>query len=83
MGNADAACRFLSAAAQIRLRAGSPLFSFWARHNEFANSALRTALGIQQYEAATRLGAQMRQEDVINEAADLLREFGGGANHIL
>jgi predicted ATPase/DNA-binding winged helix-turn-helix (wHTH) protein len=79
MGKAEEACRFLSAAAQIRQRAASPLFSFWIRHNEFANSALRSALGARQYEAATNAGAQMRQEDAVNEAADLLREFGGSA----
>jgi hypothetical protein len=83
MGKADAACRFLSAAAQIRKRAASPLFSFWIRHNEMANSALRSALGPRQYDAATNAGAQMRQEDAVNEAADLLREFGAGANGIL
>jgi non-specific serine/threonine protein kinase len=83
MGKADAACRLLSVAAQIRKRAASPLFSFWVRHNELANSALRSALGPQQYEAATTAGVQMRQEDAVNEAADLLREFGGGANGIL
>jgi predicted ATPase/DNA-binding winged helix-turn-helix (wHTH) protein len=83
MGKADAACRYLSAAAQIRKRAASPLFSFWIRHNEFVNSALRSALGIRQYEAATRVGAHMRQEDVVNEAADLLREFAGSAHDIL
>ena len=80
MGKAEAACRFLSAAAQIRKRAASPLFSFWIRHNELANSALRSALGPQQYEAATNAGAQMRQEDAVNEAADLLRGFAGNAN---
>jgi hypothetical protein len=76
MGNADAASRFLSAAAQIRRHAGSPLFSFWIRHNEFANAALRSALGASRYEAAVSAGVQMRQEDVVNEAAALLREFG-------
>ena len=83
MGKADAACRFLSAAAQIRKRAGSPLFSFWFQHNEFANSALRSALGPREYEAATSLGAQTRQEDAVNEAADLLRAFSGGAGDCL
>jgi predicted ATPase/DNA-binding winged helix-turn-helix (wHTH) protein len=80
MGKADTACRFLGAAAQIRRRAASPLFSFWIRHNESANSVLQSALGLHQYEAATSLGAQMRQEDAVNEAADLLREFSVGEN---
>jgi predicted ATPase/DNA-binding winged helix-turn-helix (wHTH) protein len=83
LGKAQEACRFLSAAAQIRKRAASPLFSFWIRHNELAHSALRSALGPRQYEAALSAGAQMRQEDVVNEAADLLREFGAGANAAL
>jgi len=76
MGNAEEASRFLSAAAHIRKHTGSPLFSFWIRHNEFANAALRSALGASRYEAAMSAGAQMRQEDVVNEAAALLREFG-------
>jgi non-specific serine/threonine protein kinase len=78
LDRADAACRFLSAAAQIRRRAASPLFSFWIQHNEYAHSALRSALGPREYEAATTAGAQMRQEDAVNEAAELLREFGAG-----
>lgn len=45
--------------------------------------SIRSALGPRQYEAATNAGAQMRQEDVVNEAADQLREFGGSANCIL
>jgi predicted ATPase/DNA-binding winged helix-turn-helix (wHTH) protein len=80
MGKAEQACRFLSAAQEIRKRAASPLFSFWIRHNEFASSALRLALGPRQYEALAGAGAQMRQEDVVNEAADLLWEFGGDAS---
>jgi hypothetical protein len=79
LGRWDEAIRFLSAAAQIRKRAGSPLFSFWNQHNEFANAALRTALGIRRYDAAVSAGAEMRQEDVVNEAAGLLCAFGAGA----
>jgi predicted ATPase/DNA-binding winged helix-turn-helix (wHTH) protein len=78
-GRLDEACRFLGAAEQIRERAESPLFSFWIRHNESANAALRSALGMHQYEAAMSAGARMRQEDVVNEAAALLRELGAGA----
>jgi predicted ATPase/DNA-binding winged helix-turn-helix (wHTH) protein len=79
LGRWDEAIRFLSAAAQIRKRAGSPLFSFWNQHNEFANAALRTALGIRRHDAAVSAGAGMRQEDVVNEAAGLLCAFGAGA----
>jgi non-specific serine/threonine protein kinase len=75
MGRADHACRLLSAAAEIRKRTEMPLFSFWFRHNEEANTSLRAALGRQHYEAAFGEGARMRQEDVLNEAAELLREF--------
>ncbi len=78
MGKAEQACRFLSAADQIRKRAASPLFSFWIRHNEFANAALLSTLGAREFEAATEAGARMRQEDVTNEAAAALREFGAG-----
>lgn len=75
MGKADHACRFLSAAEEIRKRTEMPLFSFWYRHNEEANAALRSSLGRQHYEAAIGEGARMRQEDIVNEAAALLREF--------
>ena len=76
LGKAEQACRFLSAAEQIRQRAQSPLFSFWFRHNESANARLRTSLGLNRYEALVRAGARMHAEDVINEAAEHLRQFG-------
>jgi predicted ATPase/DNA-binding winged helix-turn-helix (wHTH) protein len=76
LGKADEACRFLSAAEQIRQRAQSPLFSFWFRHNESANARLRSTLGLNRYEALVSAGARMRAEDVINEAAEHLRQFG-------
>jgi predicted ATPase/DNA-binding winged helix-turn-helix (wHTH) protein len=76
LGKVQEACRFLSAAEQIRQRAGSPLFSFWFRHNESANAQLRSALGLSRYEALVGAGARMRTEDVINEAAEQLRQFG-------
>jgi hypothetical protein len=76
LGAAEEACRFLSAAEQIRQRARSPLFSFWYRHNESANARLRSALGLNRYEALVSAGARMRVEDVINEAAERLRQFG-------
>jgi hypothetical protein len=73
---ADAACRFLSAAGKIRARAGSPLFSFWISHNEFAHASLRSSMGLPAYEDALNAGARMREEDAINEAMALLIEFG-------
>jgi hypothetical protein len=76
LGKAEDACRFLSAAEQIRQRAGSPLFSFWFRHNESAGTLLRSTLGRNRYEALVSAGARMRAEDVINEAAERLRQFG-------
>ena len=75
-GRHDAACRFLSAADQIRVRAGSPLFSFWIRHNEFAHASLRDSMGVPAYQAALRAGEIMREEDATNEAMALLVEFG-------
>jgi non-specific serine/threonine protein kinase len=79
IGKADHACRFLRAAAEIRKRTEMPLFSFWYRHNEEANAALLSSLGRQRYEAAIGEGARMRKEDVVNEAAALLREFSVAA----
>jgi hypothetical protein len=79
MGKADHAGRLLSAAAEIRKRTEMPLFSFWYQHNEAANAALRTALGAQRHEEAIGMGARMRQEDAVNEAAALLRDFGASA----
>jgi non-specific serine/threonine protein kinase len=78
-GEPDQACRFLSAAAEVRKREQSPLFSFWYRHNEEANSALRSILGRQRFEETLGEGTRMRQEDVINEAAGLLRRFSAVA----
>jgi predicted ATPase/DNA-binding winged helix-turn-helix (wHTH) protein len=75
-GRSDVACRFLSSAEKMRERAASPLFSFWFRHNESANSTLREAMGLQRYEAALQAGTRMREEDLINEAMALLTEFG-------
>jgi tetratricopeptide (TPR) repeat protein len=76
LGTAEDACRFLSAAEQARQRAKSPLFSFWFRHNESASARLRSTLGLNRYEALVSAGARMRTEDVINEAAERLRQFG-------
>jgi non-specific serine/threonine protein kinase len=76
LGKAEEACRFLSAAEQVRRRTGSPLFSFWVRHNESASAALRTDLGSNRYAALVSEGARMRTEDVINQAAERLRQFG-------
>jgi UDP:flavonoid glycosyltransferase YjiC (YdhE family) len=56
-----------------------PLFSFWYRHNEDANAALRSSLDRQSYEAAISAGARMREEDIVNEAAQLLREFSAAS----
>ena len=77
-GRLDQACRFLGAAEQIRRRTEIPLFSFWQRHNEFAKSTLRAALGSERYEAAVTVDAGVKEEDVSNEAAVLLHEFGAG-----
>jgi non-specific serine/threonine protein kinase len=76
LGKAEEACRFLSAAEQFRQRAGSPLFSFWFRHNEAARGRLRSTLGSKRYDELVGAGARMRTEDVINEAAEHLRQFG-------
>jgi predicted ATPase/DNA-binding winged helix-turn-helix (wHTH) protein len=76
LGDPEEACRFLSAAEQFRQRAGSPLFSFWIRHNESANARLRSTLGVDRYDAVVRTGARMRTEDVINEAKERLLHFG-------
>lgn len=76
LGKAEEACQFLSAAEQFRRRTASPLFSFWVRHNESASARLRSALGHNRYEALVSAGARMRTEDVINEAAERLRQYG-------
>jgi predicted ATPase/DNA-binding winged helix-turn-helix (wHTH) protein len=76
-GKLKEACRFLGAAEQIRKRAESPLFCFWIRHNEAVHAALRSSLGTPQYEAAVGDGISMRAEDVVNEAAGLLRQMAG------
>jgi predicted ATPase/DNA-binding winged helix-turn-helix (wHTH) protein len=78
-GKPEQACRLLSAAAEIRRRTEMPLFSFWYRHNQDAHAELRTALDRKRYESATAEGARIRQEDIANEAAALLREFGTAA----
>ncbi len=75
LGQAEEACRFLSAAEQIRQRAGSPLFSFWFCHNESAGARLRSTLGSNRYDALVNAGARMRTEDVINEAAERLLQY--------
>jgi hypothetical protein len=79
LGRLDEACRYLGAADQIRRRTGIPLYNFWVPHNESANAALRAAQGEARYESALSAGARMREEDVVNEAAMLLREFGEAA----
>jgi predicted ATPase/DNA-binding winged helix-turn-helix (wHTH) protein len=76
LGEAEESCRFLSAAEQFRQRAGSPLFSFWFQHNESADARLRSILGSRRYETLVLTGARMRTEDVINEAAERLKQFG-------
>jgi len=78
LGRPEEACRYLSAAEQMRQRAASPLFSFWVRHNEDARAALRSTLGSTRYEAAVSAGARMHAEDAMNEAAGLLRQFAVG-----
>jgi len=78
-GDAEAACRFLGAAEQIRQRAQSPLFSFWYRHNDAARAALCAKLGTAGYESALQAGVRMHSEDAFNEAAMRLRQFGEAA----
>jgi predicted ATPase/DNA-binding winged helix-turn-helix (wHTH) protein len=78
LGDAEEACRYLGAAERIRQRAGSPLFSFWYRHNEAAHAALREKLGRERYEASVLAGSRMRSEDAVNEASRRLRLIGGG-----
>jgi predicted ATPase/DNA-binding winged helix-turn-helix (wHTH) protein len=75
----DEACRFLYVAEQIRKRVKTPLFRFWIRHNEHAHAGLLSALGARRYESAMSAGAQVREEDAINEAAAMLQKFGAGA----
>ncbi len=58
LGEAEQACRFLSAAEQVRRRADSPLFSFWFRHNESANSRLRSTLGLDSLRGSGRRRAR-------------------------
>lgn len=79
-GQTEVACRLLSGAEKMRLRAASPLFSFWFSHNEWANSTLRATMGQHGYEAALMAGTRMRDEDLTNEAMALLSEFGGHAS---
>jgi non-specific serine/threonine protein kinase len=74
-GVAERACRFLSAAEEIRKRASSPLFSFWFAHNNETRETLRASLGSSTYEAALAEGALLRTEDVINDAAARLRQL--------
>lgn len=81
LGHAEEACRYLGAAERIRQRAGSPLFSFWYRHNEAAHAALRSKLGIPHYEAAVLAGSRMRSEDAVNQASQRLQLFGEAATH--
>ena len=78
IGRTDKACRFLSCAEAIRKRERSPLFSFWIQHNESARTALQAALGTARYEDAVRTGSMNREEDVVNEAAAMLRELRAG-----
>ncbi len=79
-GRAEEACRFLGAADQIRMRTGSPLFSFWIEHNACANRELSATLGVDAYDAAKRAGASLREEDAANQAAALLRDLGTSAS---
>jgi non-specific serine/threonine protein kinase len=81
LGYAQEACRYLGAAEQIRRRAGSPLFSFWYRHNEAAHAALRSKLGSACYEASVLEGSRMHSEDAVNQASRHLKLFGKAASH--
>jgi tetratricopeptide (TPR) repeat protein len=80
LGHAEEACRYLGAAEQIRRRAGSPLFSFWYRHNEAAHAALRSKLGSARYEASVLEGSRMHSEDAVNQASRRLELFGEAAS---
>jgi predicted ATPase/DNA-binding winged helix-turn-helix (wHTH) protein len=79
LDKADHACRLLGASAKIRERTEIPFNSFWRGHNEEVNAKLRASLSQEHYEAAIGEGARMRQEDAINEAVALLREFSAAA----
>jgi predicted ATPase/DNA-binding winged helix-turn-helix (wHTH) protein len=81
LGHAEEACRYLGAAERIRQRAGSPLFSFWYRHNQAAHASLRSKLGMPHYEASVLAGARMRSEDALNQASRRLQQFGESAMH--
>lgn len=79
MDDPTVAARLLSAAAEIRRRTGMPLFSFWVRHNEEVTAELVKSLGAARYSEAVTEGIRLRQEDVVNEAASLLRVLSAGA----
>jgi hypothetical protein len=75
LGKVEESGRFLSAAAEIRKRMGSPLYSFWYQHHDAAIAASKSALGEAQYAAIARAGAEAREEDIVNEVATMLRDF--------
>lgn len=79
LGHPADASRYLSAAQQMRERAGSPLFSFWVRHNEDTHAALRLTMGAETYRAALGAGVRMHAEDAMNEAVEMLRRFAAMA----
>jgi predicted ATPase/DNA-binding winged helix-turn-helix (wHTH) protein len=80
LDHAEEACRYLGAAEQIRQRSGSPLFSFWYRHNAAAHAALRSKLGSPCYEASVLEGSRMHSEDAVNQASRRLELFGRAAS---
>jgi predicted ATPase/DNA-binding winged helix-turn-helix (wHTH) protein len=72
--------RLLGTAGRIRDRTARPLFSFWLPYHQQAAAEVRAGLGGDAYEACVRQGQRARDEDAINEAALLLREFSGAAD---
>jgi tetratricopeptide (TPR) repeat protein len=69
------AVRLLAGAQKIRERTAVPLVNFWVAHHDATEAALRAKLDPAEFEALWSAGRRMREEDIVNEVSERLRDF--------
>jgi predicted ATPase/DNA-binding winged helix-turn-helix (wHTH) protein len=75
---AETCARLLGKAADIRERTHAPLFSFWVSYDEEAAALARSRLGNRQFDMQFATGATARDELIIDETRELLRDVAEG-----
>lgn len=75
IGTPQDAVRFLASAQKVRERTAVPLFNFWVGFHDATETALRAMLEPAEFETLWSAGQRMREEDIVNEVSERLRDY--------